>query len=184
VIASNDSHLLKANWQRQLDESLEAGVVLLVEGGVSNDITHSLAALVALEQSAAVRSDLMTPWFLIGGDGVAWAMALSSAGNATAWAPLYGGADQITYLATLATIAEPSMHTRRSRLTGLPNSLHTLLQPASQPGVAPLYSSLPFVLASQPAMTGGDGVPPSGEPWLPWSALIVVIGLIISALFV
>ncbi len=47
MIASNDSQLLKANWQRQLDESLEAGVVLLVEGGVRNDITHSLAALVA-----------------------------------------------------------------------------------------------------------------------------------------
>jgi hypothetical protein len=55
--------------------------------------------------------------------------------------------------------------------------------PASQPGAAPAWSALPFVLAEQssshdPKEAGG------GETWLPWLTILVVIGLIITALFV
>lgn len=181
MIYNNDSAAIKRHWQQQIDESLEAGDALVLEGGVSNSVVHNLGPLVALDQLAAERADVTAPWFLIGGDGVAWTMAWLRAVHAPALLPLYGGADQATYLAMLATLpTRPHDSTATAALIGL----YSWLLPARQPGVAPSWSAFPFVLA-ETTVAPDDAQPTQlAAPSLAWLSLVVVIGLIISALFV
>lgn len=190
MLYRNEPALITQQWQRQLEESLEGGEALWLELGVSNRLIDNVQALTALQALATRRADVTAPGLFVGGDGVVWtATCLNSAVGAgptpvTGLTLLYGGADRVTYMATLATLPGPATHTRQSLLTGLPAGMYTLLWPVSQPGVAPQWSTLPFVLttASQPPRVHDEFA--SGDGWLPWLALIVAIGLIITALFV
>ena len=190
MIVPHDRRAIRTAWQGQMSESLEAGEALTVELGVSSRVLDTMPALAALD-ALAKHSDMITPWLLMGGDGVAWATGLSiAAGQAAALELLYGGADVATYMATLATLPGPSAHTRHRRATGLPAGLQSYVLPESQPGVTPLWSSLPFVLRAQiqPSTAAfaytTAPVDLAQEQALPWLALLVVIGLIVSALFV
>jgi len=189
----HDSRAIRTAWQAQMSESLEAGEALTLELGVGSRVLDNMPALVALD-AFAKHSALLTPWLLIGGDGVAWAAAMRTAGSpvgqSAEFAPLYGGADVATYMATLATLPSPSAHTRRHRATGLPVGLHASLLPETQLGVKPLWSSMPFVMGAQSQPSAATPEPTTvpidqaEEPMLPWLALLVVIGLIVSALFI
>ena len=193
MIYYKDSSAICAAWQGQMSESLEAGEALTLELGVSSRVLDNMPALQALD-AFTKHVDLLTPWLLVGGDGVAWAAAMSAAsgpaGQSAGITPLYGGADVATYMATVAILPGPSAHTRRHRATGLLGGLHASLLPETQPGVTPLWSSMPFVLGaqSQPSATSPAyavvPVDPAKEQALPWLALLVVIGLLVSALFV
>ncbi len=193
MIYHNDAAAIHTHWQGQIDESLEAGEALLLEIGVSTSALNNLGALVALERLAAERFDVTSPLLAVGGDGVTWAaMLLSSAAAATAAlspaiTPVYAGADQSTYLASLATLPGVSTHIRYRVTTGLPVGMHSLLMPASQPGVTPLGSALPLVLVAQAASNDEtvrvvNTVDP--DPWLQWLTLLMVVGLFIVALFI
>ena len=196
MIDHHAGRAIRTVWQGQMSESLEAGEALTLELGVNSRLLDNIPALVALD-TLTKRTDLITPWLLMGGDGVVWASVISAggaAGRSAGVAPLYGGADVATYMATLATLPGPSAHTRRQRMTGLPVGLQAALLPATQPGITPLWSSLPFVIGaqSQPSATSPAYAPVPVDPAqeqaqeqaLPWLALLVVIGLIVSALFV
>lgn len=190
MLYQNDADRVAHQWQGQLDESLEAGETFWLEGGLSPRTMDNLPALTALAALAHQRSDVTTPGFFVGGDGVLWTAALLSQTTSTAassppsLALLYGGADSATYMATLATLSAPSAHTRRRAATGLPVEMQGWLLPASQPGAVPLWSFLPFVLAPQATPDTITATSTPGEAWLPWLTLLVVIGLIITALFV
>ncbi len=185
---SNATSVAQA-WQGQLDESLEAGETLWLEGGLSRRAIDQLPMLLALDHFARQRADLTTPGLLLGGDGVMWTAALLSGaterrtGLAPALTIRYGGADPASYMATLATLSGPSAHTRRHEATGLPVSMQALLLPTSQPGIAPACFSLPFVLTGQATTPSSDQTGDT-ETWLPWLTVLVVIGAIITALFV
>ena len=190
MVYRNEAALIAQQWQRQLDESLEGGEALWVELGVSNRLVDNVQALMALQALAARRADVTTPGLFVGGDGVVWTAACMNPAVGAGPTPvtgltlLYGGADRATYMATLATLPGPTTHTRQSLLAGLPAGLSTWLWPVSQPGVASQWSTLPFVMttASQPTRAHDDYA--SSDGWLPWLALLVAIGLIITALFV
>ncbi len=190
MIYHNDAAAIHTHWRSQIDERLEAGEALLIEVGVSTSVLNNLGALIALERLAAERVDVTSPWLFVGGDGVAWAAILmSTASGATtahspAITPFYAGADQPTYLASLATSADVSTNTQESTKTGLPVGMHSLFMPESQPGVAPFWSSLPFVLATQVQATNPESVTVDQDGWLQWLTLLVVVGLLIVALFI
>jgi hypothetical protein len=189
MLYPNDAAVIAQRWQGSLDESLEAGETLWLEGGLSRRTVDHLPLLLALESFARQRADVTTPGLFVGGDGIVWTAALLSQATARNASPtaaltlLYGGADQASYLATLATLPGPSTHTRRQHVTGLPVGMQAHLLPASQPGAAPAWSALPFALAEQPS-SHAPAQTSSGEAWLPWLTILVVIGLIITALFV
>jgi len=183
-----DAAAIRTHWQSQIDESLEAGEALLLEVGVNTSVLHSLGALIALERLAAERVDVTSPLLLVGGDGVAWsAMLLTPAASTTttlvpAIMPFYAGADPATYQASLATLSSVSTHARQHIATGLPLAMHSLLMPETQPGIAALWSSLPFVLVAQAA--SADAGVAERDGWLQWLTLLVVVGLLIVALFI
>lgn len=188
MLYPNDA-VIAQTWQGQLDESLEAGETLWLEGGLSRRTVDHLAMLLALDLLARQRADVTTPGLFLGGDGVVWTAALlrgaseSRAGLSPGLTLLYGGADPASYLAALATLPGPSAHTRRQAATGLPVGMQASLLPTSQPGVAPAWAALPFVLGGQ-ATAAGHAHAGDGEAWLPWLTILVVIGSIITALFV
>lgn len=189
MLYQNDAAVIAQRWQGQLDESLEAGETLWLEGGLSRRAVDQLPMLLALDLLARQRADVTTPGLFIGGDGVVWTAALlsraseHSAGLSPAFTLLYGGADQASTMAALATLPGPSAHTRRQGAAGLPVGMQAHLLPTSQPGVAPAWSALPFVLGGEATaashVRAGDG-----DAWLPWLTILTVIGLIITALFV
>lgn len=190
MLYRNETAAIAQQWQRQIEESLEGGEALWLELGVSNRLVDNVQALTALHALAARRADVTTPGLFVGGDGVVWtAICMNPAvGAGTTSAPgmtlLYGGADRATYMATLATLPGPATHTRQSLLTGLPAGIRALLWPVSQPGVAPQWSALPFVMTTPSRPISAHDASASSEAWLPWLALVVVMGLIITALFV
>lgn len=190
MLYRNEAAAIAQQWQRQIDESLEAGEALWLDLGISNRLVDNLPALTALRALVAHRTDVTTPGLFVGGDGVVWtAICLSPAVAAGAEAApgmalLYGGADPVTYTAMLATLPGPATHMRPNLLTGLPAGMNAWLWPVSQPGVVPQWSALPFVMATLQPPPSANDEPASDAAWLPWLALIVVIGLIIAALFV
>lgn len=186
---NSDANNLAQAWQGQLDESLEAGETLWLEGGLSRRAVDHLPMLLALDLFAHQRADVTTPGLFIGGDGTVWTAALfrqatvRPASLSPALTLLYGGADLASYMATLATLPGPSAHTRRYEATGLPVGMQAPLLPTSQPGVAPAWSSLPFALGEQ-ATSHNQTRAGDAEAWLPWLTILAVIALIITALFV
>lgn len=189
---NSDANKVAQAWQDQLDESLEAGETLWLEGGLSRRAVDHLPMLLALDLFAHQRADVTTPGLFIGGDGTVWTAALfrqatvRRASLSPALALLYGGADLASYMATLATLPGPSAHTRRYEASGLPVGMQASLLPTSQPGLASAWSSLPFALGEQATshnqVRAGDAE--AWLPWLPWLTILVVIALIITALFV
>lgn len=179
-------------WQRQLDESLEAGETLWLEGGLSRRAVDHLSMLLALDRFARQRADVTMPGLVIGGDGVVWTAALQhdaserNVGLSPAVALLYSGADSATYMAALATLPGPSTHTRRQDATGLPAGMQAPLLPGSQPGAIPPWSSLPFILAEQANAASNErsDTDEASLLWLPWLTILAVIGLMLTALFV
>ena len=190
MLYQNNANHMAQQWQRQVEESLEAGEALWLEGGLSQRAIDHIFTLTALDTLARQRSDVTAPGLFVGGDGILWAAALmsratDSADRSTpALTLFYGGADQATYMATLATLPAPSLHTRRYHATGVPAGMQSWLLPASQPGAAPFWSSLPFILNVQTSPNPLPAQPTTSEAWLPWLTLLVVIGLVITALFV
>ncbi|MBX3012865.1 MAG: hypothetical protein KF832_15225 [Caldilineaceae bacterium] len=178
---NQDRIAIKQHWQQQIDQSLEAGAAVLLEGGVGHQLVDGLPALVALEQLMDERTDVTNPWLLMGGDGIAWSFAMLQASQLPALTPLYGGADQSTYLATLATLPDLATLSAGHRATGAPVGVHSWLQPAKQPGVTPSWSLLPLVLADRQAVNAPAATAEAGLQWL---ALVVVVLLFISALFI
>ena len=176
-------------WQRQLDESLEGGEALWLELGVSNRVLDNVQALTALQLLASQRSDVTTPGLFVGGDGVVWLTTCMSpaltanASAAPAMTLLYGGADRATYMATLATLPGPATHLRQTSLNGLPVSMQAWLWPSRQPGVTAPWSALPFRLAMPKSTASVHEEGADGDLGLAWLALVVVIGLVITALF-
>lgn len=199
MLYQNDTTRMAQAWQGQLEESLEAGEMLWLESGLSRQTVAHLPMLLALEQLARQRTDLTTPGLFLGGDGLVWTAALMSQaieqtrGGSPALTLGYGGADQASYMAMLATLPGLSTHTRQQRVTGLPVGMQAQFLPTRQPGAIPPWSSLPFVLAQQatsPAHAHTSHAHTShahtvdAETWLPWLTILVVIGLMITALFV
>ncbi len=74
---NNASHMAQ-QWQRQVEESLEAGEALWLEGGLSQRAIDHIFTLTALATLARQRSDVTAPGLFVGGDGILWAAALMS----------------------------------------------------------------------------------------------------------
>lgn len=185
----NEAPAIAQQWQQQIEESLEAGESLWLELGVSQRVVDQVEALAALRTVADRRVDVTTPGLVVGGDGAMWAAACLSAAVGAAAKPapgmmlLYGGADRATYMATLATLSTAGVQSQQRRLTGLPIGVHAWLWPDRHPGGAPRWAALPFVLPA-PKPPAADHAPNDPAMWFSWLALVVVIGLVITALFV
>jgi hypothetical protein len=189
VLYQNDETTVAQAWQAQVEESLEAGEMLWLEGSLSRRTVDRLPLLLALDLLARQRTDVTAPGLFLGGDGVVWTAALmrqaaEGTGRVSPTLTLsYGGADPVSYMAALATLPGPSAHTRRQGATGLPVGMQAQLLPTSQPGAPPPWSSLPFLLAEQATAAASDRAVVA-EAWLPWVTILVVIGLLLTALFI
>ena len=190
MLYRNEAAKVAQQWQRQIEESLEAGEALWLETGNSNRLVDHLQALTALRSLAEQRTDVTVPGLLVGGDGVAWAAMCTNPAVAAGSAAspginlLYGGPDRATYIATLATLPGSATHRQQSLLTGLPVGLLSWLWPSSQPGVTRQWSALPFMLTTPEPPTSANVASSNNDAGLAWLTLVAVIGLIITALFV
>lgn len=121
---------------------------------------------------------------------------------------IYGGADQATYLATMTTQAAQHLPAGAFYAVDLPVAMHPLLAPAIQPHAHTAWHTLPLTLlfaayrhatiADRAIASATRSDPPlpvqsrqpstvtpaPPDPWLTWSALSMVIAMIVLALVV
>lgn len=182
-------------WQAQLEQGLEAGQTPLLELGVSQRLLDSWAAQRAFDAFHQTRTDLLTPTLLIGGSSALWpAILLQATEVAEKGSPspalelLYGGADQATYMASITTLAAERLLAGRFQINDLPASMHPGLLPLTNQSVPLPWSALPLRLVNPlpvaPAALGEELGPTAVDPWLVWSALSLVVLLVLLALFV
>lgn len=182
-------------WQAQLEQGLEAGQTPLLELGVSERLLDGWAAQRAFDTFHQTRVDLLTPTLLIGGSSALWPAMLLQAADlsgpdrpAPALALLYGGADQATYMASVTTLAADRLLAGRFLIDDLPASMHPGLLPLTNPRAPLPWSALPLRLVNPlpvvPAALGDELGPTAVDPWLVWSALALVVLLVLLALFV
>lgn len=180
-------------WQAQVDQALEAGQTPLLELGVNQRLVDGWAAQLALDAFNQTRTDIVTPTLLIGGSSALWPLMLlhpplSITSVSTTSVPaspslvlLYGGADQATYMASVTTVAGERLLASRLQTADLPASMHPGLVPLTNQTVPSPWSALglPMITLPPPSQP-----PTSVDPWLVWSALSLVVLLVLLALFV
>ena len=182
-------------WQAQLEQGLEAGQTPLLELGVSQRLVDGWAAQRAFAAFQQTRVDLLTPTLLIGGSSALWPTMLlhvtevaGTGSPSPALELLYGGADQATYMASITTLAAERLLAGRFQIDDLPASMHPGLLPLTNPSVPLPWSALPLQqvnpLPVAPATLGDELGPTAVDPWLVWSALSLVVLLVLLALFV
>ena len=182
-------------WQAQLEQGLEAGQTPLLELGVSQRLLDGWAAQRAFDAFHQTRVDLLTPTLLIGGSSVLWPTMLLHAADlpgldrpVPSLALLYGGADQATYMASVTTMAAERLLAGRFQIDDLPASMHPGLLPLTNQSVPLPWSALPLHMVNPPAVAPtaltAELAPTAVDPWLVWSALSLVVLIVLLALFV
>src|SRR5687767_12792502 len=96
-------------WQSEIEAGLEAGQTPVIDLGSGSLLFGMLPTLVALQYLAVRRTDVTTPTLLVNGVNPLWTAALLQTGTRPdgRGAPLptvvFGGADTVTYMASLPT---------------------------------------------------------------------------------
>lgn len=179
-------------WQSQVEQALEAGQTPLLELGVNQRLLDGWAAQLALQGFTQTRTDILAPTLLIGGNSPLWPVLLlqpeSSAGGSPPLHLLYGGADQATYLASVTTLAAERWLACGLQADALPTSMSPGLAPLTNPSLPLSWAAMSLALLPvphpAPPTLEAEPAPPAVDPWLVWSALVLVVLLVLLALFV
>jgi hypothetical protein len=152
----------------------------LFQLGAGLSLLDNLPTLVAFHAFAHERQDVAAPTALIGGQAALWLAALmveppANGPPAAAITVIYSGPDLATQLAVAGTMAPPA--------TG--NRIHagyaTLLAPTAQAG-APLWASLPLLLAEVSSALPSRTEPSLVDRWLAWAGVGLALLLVVLAL--
>jgi len=169
-----------AQWQRELDTSLETGETPVFYLNAGATVLGDLAGPIALQWLDEERRDAISPLVAAGGVGPAWLLALlhtrlpdaplRSPGAVT----VYTGPDAATHAAALSVIDTRRSGFRR-RPAELPPAFQPTFVPSVQAGAAPLESTSFVVSESENATMQRDG-------WTAWVAVVLAVALFLIAL--
>jgi hypothetical protein len=166
-------------------------------GAYGNPLDNA-TMMVAFHALARERCDLAAPLAVTGGHSLLWLIALmhSREGSAGALSPemrvIYGGADLATYVASLSIYGAQQAPADQDARGVLSTSLAVFFDPEMQAGPV-LWAALPFMetttrIAPAPVAPGGAPVDPGASDkrlhWLTWLAVLVSVGLVLSAVVV
>jgi len=139
-------------WQSEIEAGLEAGQTPVIDLGSGPLLFGVLPTLVALQYLAERRTDVTTPTLLVNGVNPLWTAALLQAGARPngRGSPLptvvFGGADMVTYMASLPTFKlEQPGNPLRAPVT--PVNMTPLFVPDVQASPLSPWAALPFALA-------------------------------------
>ena len=197
-----------AAMQAEIETKLEMGGTPILLTGTPATTLDVAAMLLALQSATVQRTDLTRPLLLAGGGESGW-LGLLLAPLPVANGPLppeprvlYGGADDATYLATLATL--PATQATLPTLAP-PVGLAATLTPRLYPGAATAWEALPLLeVGEQPQALGSSLVtneqPATGllavgplttdrladplQEWIAWGVMLLALCLVLSALLV
>ncbi len=188
-------------WQSELEASLEAGRMPLLDLGSSHLLLDDLAMLAALRTFVAHRVDVMAPVMVAGGTSSLWlAVLMQMQPNTTLRQPLaptvvFAGADRASYLATLTTLA-PERPSEAERMpASAPANMLPLFTPYTQARPTLPWDALPFAVTEE-ALTSshvpGAQLTASGETintgatsldtWVSWAMIGLTLLLVLLAL--
>jgi hypothetical protein len=139
-------------WQSEIEAGLEAGQTPVIDLGSGSLLFGILPTLVALQYLTARRTDVTTPTLLVNGVNPLWTAALLQAGakpdgrGALLPTVVFGGADTITYMASLPTFKLERLGSPlRAPVT--PVNMTPLFVPDVQASPLSPWAALPFALA-------------------------------------
>jgi hypothetical protein len=182
-------YTLTTEWQTQVDVGLETGRPPLFDLGAATTLLESLSAVVLLQAFGDGRLKRhphdLTPTVLTGGHPALWLMALwhgrpAAAPHQPALYVMYSGGDMATHVASVATQSANAARLPTTTAETLPQGYAALLAPLAHAGVT-LWEAWPFAVR-QPDRRGNDHT--GEERWLTWSALGLVLALLVLALLV
>ena len=188
-------------WQSELEASLEAGRMPLLDLGSSHLIIDDLSMLTALRTFAAHRADVLAPVMIAGGTSSLWLAALIEMQPATGprrpLAPtgIFAGADQASYLATLTTLT-PARRLEAGRMSqAIPANMLPLFTPYTQARPTLPWDALPFAVTEEAlTSTRSSGSQLTAVPatvrteattldaWVSWVAIGLTLLLVLLAL--
>ncbi len=183
-------------WQSEIEASIEAGRMPLLDLGSSNLSLDDLAMLAALRTFVDQRVDVTAPVMIAGGSSILWLAALMQQQPTTALrrplAPIlvFAGADRATYLATLTTLL-PEQFAETGRLAqAAPANMAVLFTPYAQARTSLPWDLLPFAVteealagsrSSDRQLAGSIDASPL-ELWVSWAAIGLALLLVLFAL--
>lgn len=187
---------ISAAWQAEIESKLETGATATLLGGAPDNVLSSAATLLGLQNSLAQRNDVATPLLIAGGNSAVWLSLLlppQPAGSdpiAPAPTVVYGGADEVTYLAlvnlTTAHVEQPAATTGAAKTSPSPE-LGVQLAPRLQPGAAMAWEMLPLVEVGEQLTPTLAPIAAHADPtldWIAWGTMLLVLCLVLSALLI
>lgn len=196
MIGSRTVAASAAQWQAELDGSLETGETPVFYLGHGQEMLGELAGPLALQWLDEVRRDTRMPLAAGGGTAPFWLPALLHQRGADA--PLlspgtvfcFTGPDRATHTAALNTLDTRRGRFRR-RPADLPPGFQPLFVPYVQAGPFPV-EALPMQLAASVDAGGaGSAASESGplagaagerDGWIAWAAAVAAVALLLIAL--
>ncbi|HMN27548.1 MAG TPA: hypothetical protein PKE45_05275, partial [Caldilineaceae bacterium] len=144
------------------------------------NLLDNLSTVVAFHAFAQERQDVAAPTVLIGGQAALWLAALAverpaegpPAGEMTV---MYSGPELATQVAVAGTLAPPATG------NAIPAGYAPLLAPRAQAG-APLWASLPLLLAESAPAIPSLAEPGLADRWLAWAGVGLTVLLVVLAL--
>jgi len=186
MIESRTIAAVAAQWQAELDASLETGETPVFYLGQGQGILGELAGPIALQWLDEQRRDTRMPLAAGGGASPFWLAPLFH--QRTTDTPLlspaivvcYTGPDPATHAAALNTLDTRQPRFRR-RPADLPPGFQPTFVPHLQPGPF-VAESLPMLLAATDTTSENTGVAGERDTWVAWSAAVVAVALLLLAL--
>lgn len=182
---------IAAAWDAEMAGKLEAGATPLMAAGAPSSLLVSVPTILAMQQSIAQRDDVTVPLLIAGGASNAWpALFLSpQPGVERPAAPepmvIFGGADPVTYHATLGTIA-PQMASSLGEWATTTPDIASRFAPRRLPGAVAAWEDLPFVEAGDQRLLPGDQ-PATADvltDWVGGGVMLLALCLVLSALLI
>ncbi|CAN5784338.1 hypothetical protein BH10CHL1_BH10CHL1_22810 [soil metagenome] len=187
---------ISTEWQSEIEASLEAGGMPLLDLGSSTLSLDDLAMLAALRTFMDQRIDVTAPVMIAGGSSGSWLAALMQRspnwGQRRPLSPtlVFAGADRATYLATLTTMLpeRPAEINHRAHIA--PANMAPLFTPYTQARMALPWDLLPFVVTEEALAGPRASDRPLADPidahpidlWVSGAAIGLVLLLILFAL--
>ena len=184
MIDSRTVAAVAAQWQAELDASLETGETPVFYIGQGQGMLGELAGPLALQWLDEQRRDTRMP--LAVGGGAFWLAPLfhQRAADTPLLSPAivvcYTAPDPVTHVAALNTL--DTRHGRfRRRPADLPPGFQPIFAPHLQHGPF-AAESLPMLLATADSTAENNAAAYERDSWVAWSAAVVAVALFLIAL--
>ncbi len=200
MLSNQTIEQIREGWRADIEAHLEAGQTPVLHLGMDRLILEGAPGLLALQTLAERRNDITAPLALAGGTSPLWPAALLHGRPADRPPrspdiyPIYAGADVATWLASHTLHASGYNPLRRGAFlrppAGLPPAMAPLLAPASEPGAAAPWETLPFYTVAQAErdqrrLAGASlETPAAGRTpdWTAYAAIMLAVLLVLAAI--